>query len=740
MPMKPSPSAGTSISGYPRLPSVMAQFWSTQGKCGIKFTPFLLALLASVLFLFCQGGIADDAPLAPGYRPLPFPPPKPGSYLLPSLGTAADGKVIDADGKALSLHGLYADKLVLLSFIYATCDDINGCPLSTSVFRKIKAKLKQSTGLDDRLRLITLSFNPEHDTPQAMARYGQAFQDAGVEWRFLTTASEADIQPILKAYGQSVEKEFDEKGQPTGKFSHLLRVFLIDQDKQIRNIYTVSVLHPDTVVADIETLLKEAGDTAKKSGQPADVTKADLLRPGDDKSGYESKQYQTHSVALSQRQGKPADLLRLALNPPLGLPKVPMPKDNPLSREKIELGRKLFFDRRLSWNNTFSCAMCHIPEQGFTSQEQATAVGVEGRTVRRNSPTLYNVAYAERLFHDGRESTLENQVWGPFLAHNEMANPSIGFVTDKLKALPDYRGLFEKAFHRGPSMEIVGQAIASYERTLISANSPFDRWHYGKQPGALGGQARKGFELFSGKAAAPGAMASKSAMLCSLDHQLHNTGLGYRESMKKQPAKQRVQVAPGISFDMDTAAVGAVGGEKSNDLGLYEITQNPADRWKYKTPGLRNIALTAPYMHNGVFSTLREVVEFYDRGGEPNDNLDPLIKPLGLSETEINALVEFLQALTGDNVETLCWMPTQPRWETLTELSNSGETMHNSRISPRLGYGNYSTNVQACRRGLGFTFAPRHQGLGAARALGMHDPQHFKGSRAWVVDGATVAF
>ena len=619
----------------------------------MKFTPFLLALLASVLFLPWQGGIADVTPLAPGYQPLPFPLPKPGSYLLPSLGTAADGKVLDSDGKAMNLHDLYGDKIVLLGFIYATCDDVNGCPLATSVFMKVKAKLKTSPELAGKLRLITLSFNPGHDTPQAMAHYGQSFQDAGVEWRFLTTASEADIQPILKAYGQSVEKEFDEKGQPTGKFSHLLRVFLIDQHKQIRNTYTVSVLHPDTVVADIQTLLKETGETANKPTQPTDVAKADLLRPGDDKSGYQSKQYRTHSVALAQRKGKPADLLKLAHNPPLGLPKIPTPKDNPLSQEKIELGRKLFFDRRLSLNNTFSCAMCHIPEQGFTSQEQATAVGVEGRTVRRNSPTLYNVAYAEKLFHDGRESTLENQVWGPFLAHNEMANPSIGFVIDKLKALPDYRGLFKKAFHRGPSMETVGQAIANYERTLISANSPFDRWHYGKQPGALSEQAKNGFELFSGKAGCSRCHVINDSQALFTDNQLHNTGLGYRESMKKQPAKQPVQVAPGISFNMDTAAIGTVGEVKSNDLGLYEITQNPADRWKYKTPSLRNIALTAPYMHNGVFATLKDVLEFYNKGGEPNENLDPLIKPLGLSEAEINALVEFLQALTGDNVETL---------------------------------------------------------------------------------------
>jgi len=605
------------------------------------------------LVLFSLPCLAEPpTPLAPGYNPLPFPAPKPGSYQLPKMGEAADGKVLDSDGKALNLHHLYGDKITLLGFIYATCDDVNGCPLSTMVFQKIKAKLKASPQLADTLRLITLSFNPEHDTPQAMAHYGQSFQDAGVEWRFLTTASEAEIQPILKAYGQSVEKEVDEKGQPTGKFSHLLRVFLIDRNKQIRNSYTVSVLHPDSVLADIETLLLETGNPTDAVTSKPSETK-ELLRPGDDKSGYDSAHYQTHSVALAQRKGQPADLLKLALNPPLGLPKVPVPPDNPLSRKKIELGRKLFFDRRLSLNNTFSCAMCHVPEQGFTSQEQSTAVGVEGRSVRRNSPTLYNVAYAEKLFHDGRESALENQVWGPFLAHNEMANPSVGFVVDKLKRLPDYQGLFEKAFHRAASMETVGQAIASYERTLVSAHSPFDRWRYGKQSEGLSLKARQGFELFVGKAGCSGCHSIGEQQALFTDNQLHNTGLGYRESMKKAPEKQRVQVAPGISFEMDSTAIQQVGAAKPNDLGLYEITQNPADRWKYKTPSLRNIALTAPYMHNGALSSLRDVVEFYNQGGEANENLDPLIKPLKLNEAEINALVEFLQSLTGDNVETL---------------------------------------------------------------------------------------
>ena len=613
-----------------------------------------------LIFVFCSSlssaepALPNQPPpnLAPGYAPLPYPAPKPGSYQLPDMGFAADGLVLDTDGKAIKLHDLYGDKLVLLSFIYATCDDVNGCPLATSVLMKIKAKLKSSPELADQLRLITLSFNPEHDTPQAMAHYGKGFQDKGLDWRFLTTSSEENIKPILQAYGQTAEKEFDEQGKPTGKFSHLLRVFLVDRNQHIRNIYTVSVLHPDTVLADVETLVQESSTKAEKvpTNHP---TKPELLRAGDDKSNYAAAQYQTHSIALAQRKGQSADLLALAQNPGLGLPKVPVPADNPLSREKITLGRKLFFDRRLSLNNTFSCAMCHIPEQGFTSQEQATAIGVEGRTVRRNSPSLYHVAYAKILFHDGRESTLENQIWGPLLSHNEMGNPSVGFVVDKIKRLPDYQGLFEKAFRRGPTMETISLAIASYERTLNSGNSPFDRWHYGKQNGALNSQAIAGFELFTGKAGCSQCHTIGKDYALFMDDQLHNTGLGYRESMKKEPEKRRVQVAPGVSFDVDESVIKPVGEGKPNDLGLYEITQKPEDRWKYKTPTLRNIALTAPYMHNGALATLREVVEFYNQGGEANENLDRRIKPLGLSESEILALVEFLNSLTGDNVGTL---------------------------------------------------------------------------------------
>lgn len=586
-----------------------------------------ICIVLAAFSIFAPPISADESrqppPLAPGYQKLPFEAPKPGSYQLPPLGVAADGAVVDSDGKSTRLYDLYGDKIVVLGFIYATCDDVNGCPLATAVFHQIQARLKHSADLAGRIRLLTLSFNPEHDTPQVMARYGKGFQQAGLDWRFLTTASEAEIQPILKAYGQTVQREFDRDGHFTGKFSHLLRVILIDRNKRIRNIYTTSFLHAETLIADIETLQQE---TAAERPSPADG---------------------------SERRGKPADLLQRAQQPQLGLPAIPTPENNPLTREKIALGRKLFYDRRLSFNNTLSCAMCHIPEQGFTSQEQSTAVGIEGRGVRRNSPTLYNVAYLQRLFHDGRESSLENQVWGPLLSANEMGNPAIGFVLDKINDLPEYQGLFERAFHREASMETLGQAIASYERTLVSGGSPFDRWRYGKDEHALGEKARQGYRLFVGKGGCSACHTIADNYALFTDNRLHNTGVGYRASMEKAPEQRRVSVAPGIAFDLDAAALDQVSASKPNDLGRYEISQNPQDRWKYRTATLRNIAATAPYMHDGSLATLEEVVAFYNRGGEPNENLDPAIRPLHLDATEQDALVSFLESLSGGDNDLL---------------------------------------------------------------------------------------
>lgn len=598
--------------------------------------------------------LAQQQILAPGYGTLEFSAPEPGSYSLPVLGSAADGKVLDTQGNALTLHSLMGDKVVLLSFIYSTCSDVNGCPLATAVLHKIKNRLKKEPELAEKLRLVTLSFNPEHDTPGMMQHYGQELQEKGVEWRFLTTRSEQDLQPILEHYKQNIQKVYDAQGKFTGTFSHILRVYLIDKNKQLRNIYSVEFLHPDTVFNDIKTLLQAEPKQAMIhiDGQK-NVAEPDVYAPGDNKSNYEHSDYQTHSVALTDRVGQATNLLKTVTKPPLGLPAVPVPANNPLTKEKISLGRKLFYDRRLSLNNTFSCAMCHVPEQGFTSNEMATAVGIEGRTVRRNSPTVYNIAYAQALFHDSRETTLEQQIWAPLLAHNEMANPSIGYVIEKINNSADYKGLFKKAFDKEPSMETIGMAIASYERTLNSANSAFDRWYYGKDKQALDEKAQRGFELFNGKANCSNCHSITSNHALFTDNNNHNTGIGYAEAMAKTDKSQRVQVAPGVYVDVAATLINSVAETKPNDLGRYEVTQKPEDRWKYKTPSLRNVSLTAPYMHNGTIATLQQVVEFYNQGGIANENLDPLIKPLNLTELEIADLTAFLESLTGDNVQEL---------------------------------------------------------------------------------------
>jgi cytochrome c peroxidase len=284
----------------------------------------------------------------------------------------------------------------------------------------------------------------------------------------------------------------------------------------------------------------------------------------------------------------------------------------------------------------------------------ATAVGIEGRTVRRNSPTLYNVAYLPRLFHDGRETRLEHQVWGPLLAANEMGNPSIGAVVEKIRAADDYAGLFEQAFEdRGLTMETIGMAIASYERTLVSGGSPFDRWRYAGDETALDAGARRGFELFVGKAGCVGCHPVGADHALFTDGGLHNTGVGYAASMGVPPRTRRILVAPGRYLEVDGGIVDQVSEPRPSDLGLYEVTQRPGDRWKYRTPTLRNVALTAPYMHDGSLASLRDVVSFYDAGGVPNEVLDPRVRPLGLSAQEMDDLVAFLASLTGGDVDAL---------------------------------------------------------------------------------------
>jgi cytochrome c peroxidase len=338
-------------------------------------------------------------------------------------------------------------------------------------------------------------------------------------------------------------------------------------------------------------------------------------------------------------------------NPPLGLPPVPTPDANPPTPEKIALGRKLFFDRRLSFNRTMSCGMCHVPEQGFTNNELATPVGVEGRSLRRNAPTILNAAYAVHVFRDGRDISLETQALAPLIDRTEMANPTLGWVLSRIAALPDYDGQFESAFGDGPSPDRIGQAVASWQRTMLAGNSPFDRWRYGNDADALSAEAQAGFKLFTGRARCDACHAIGDEHALFTDEAFHNTGIGVPRPPSRDPV--RVETSPGVTVAFSRDMVESVGEPRPSDLGRFEVTLDPKDRWRFKTPSLRNVALTAPYMHDGSLRTLGDVVRFYDGGGRPHEGLDPLIRPLNLGEAEVKALVAFLHSLTSPDVEAL---------------------------------------------------------------------------------------
>jgi cytochrome c peroxidase len=348
----------------------------------------------------------------------------------------------------------------------------------------------------------------------------------------------------------------------------------------------------------------------------------------------------TAEKAVTGGRVSPQDEAALAriTQPRLGLPAAPVPADNPPSVAKIRLGRKLFFDSRLSRNGHISCATCHVPEQGFTSNGLETAVGTGGKSLPRNSPTLFNTAYAAPFFHDGREPELDLQPFDVFLNPDEMAAPSLGAFVATVRSLPDYGPLFEAAFGGSATVARIGQALGIYMRTLVSGNSPFDRWFFGGETDAVEPAAKRGFKLFAGEAGCASCHLVEQGYALFTDHRFHDTGHGW----------EKVIVTSGSRTAIDNLSE-----SRPNDLGRYQVTGEPADRWKFKTPILRNLTLTAPYMHDGSLSTLRQVVEFYDRGGVEHEGLDPLIRPLGLDERQIEDLVAFLESLTGDNVDEL---------------------------------------------------------------------------------------
>ncbi len=304
---------------------------------------------------------------------------------------------------------------------------------------------------------------------------------------------------------------------------------------------------------------------------------------------------------------------------PLGLPPVPVPADNPPTAETIALGKRLYYDPALSLDNTIACASCHHPDKGF-ADDKPFSQGVQNKLGGRNSPTVLNSAYYPAQFWDGRAASLEEQAKGPVQNPVEMAH-TLGGVEERLSQDPTYRLAFDKAFGPGPiTYDKVAKAIASFERTVVAGNSPFDRYYYGHDKKALSPAAIRGFEVFrradKGNCAACHLIGDKHALFT--DNAFHNIGVGVKN-------------------------------EVPTDLGRFAVTKAEADKGRFKTPSLRNVALTAPYMHDGSLTDLKQVVDFYIGGGNSNPNRDPQIKPLDfLTGQERADLLEFLKSLTGE--------------------------------------------------------------------------------------------
>ncbi len=292
---------------------------------------------------------------------------------------------------------------------------------------------------------------------------------------------------------------------------------------------------------------------------------------------------------------------------PLGLEARSLPKDNPLTESRVQLGRKLFFDPILSGDNTVACATCHQPAHGFASAE-AKPRGIRGQQLTRRAPSLFNRAYGTAFFWDGRAATLEEQALRPIEDPTEMGS-SVVAALDRLQKRQEYKEQFETAFGDGVTAANLAKALASFERVLLRGDSPIDHFRRKGEHGALTPAQRHGLWLYESKA---------NCWRCHVgpnftDESFHNTGVSW--------------------------------GQMPLDLGRHAITKKDADKGKFKTPTLRGVALTAPYMHDGSLKSLEEVVRFYSRGGNANPNRDPILQPLHLSDEEVRSLVEFLKAL-----------------------------------------------------------------------------------------------
>ena len=344
----------------------------------------------------------------------------------------------------------------------------------------------------------------------------------------------------------------------------------------------------------------------------------------------------------------------LAVRMPLGINESlwrrRIPRDNPLTPQKIALGRSLYFDKRLSMSGTVSCASCHDPAFAFTDAKPV-AVGTAGLRGTRNAPTLLNAVFSDLLFWDGRARSLEDQVKHPLLSSFEMGLTSERQLLARVASIPDYRRRFQTVFKSdGLNIDTIAKAIAAYERTLLSGNSPFDRF-INRDNTAITDAQKRGWQLFKGKAKCIDCHKYSADSPFFTDFEFHNTGVALTNDVL-----DLVRTVAGIA--KETSRTELAHSARFSELGRFAVTLQSTDVGAFKTPTLRDMELTSPYMHDGSFKTVIDVLQYYNRGGTANAYLDKRMQPLQLSDGEIDDLVQFLRSLTSDDVLRQCQTTT----------------------------------------------------------------------------------
>jgi cytochrome c peroxidase len=350
--------------------------------------------------------------------------------------------------------------------------------------------------------------------------------------------------------------------------------------------------------------------------------------------------------------------------PPLGLPPVPIPADNPQTPEKVALGDKLFDDKRFSATGQVACNTCHDPKRAFTDSPLRTSEGIKkggkALTGTRNAPTVVNAVYFDVQFWDGRSPSLEDQSQHPFVNPVEMGLKDHQPILKIVRSDPAYVKAFEQVFGkkgREITMKEVQQAIAAFERTKVAGDSPFDRYFYGGDAKALTDAQKRGFDLYVNKGRCVSCHVIEQTQALFTDNRFHNVGVGINDIQKDVPALAgEFLKAKATLAEVD---VKVLGDKRTSELGRFAISRDFEGLGAFKTPTLRNVAVTPPYMHDGSLATLKDVVVHYNNGGVTkegnpvNDFLSGGIRPLNLTEQEIDDLVSFMEALTSPQFASL---------------------------------------------------------------------------------------